>query len=58
MPSPDDVRTLRLAPGAPVIHLIRTDSDSQGRAVEVCDAWRLTPASCRTSSRRPEAVAT
>ncbi|MYX41347.1 UTRA domain-containing protein [Streptomyces sp. SID89] len=37
MPSPDEVRTLRLASGVPVIHLIRTAFDTEGRAVEVCD---------------------
>ncbi|MFI0734464.1 GntR family transcriptional regulator [Streptomyces sp. NPDC021225] len=37
MPSPQEVRTLHLASGVPVIHLIRTAYDSEGRAVEVCD---------------------
>ncbi|MFJ4636294.1 GntR family transcriptional regulator [Streptomyces hygroscopicus] len=37
MPSPAEVRTLQLASGVPVIHLIRTAYDSEGRAVEVCD---------------------
>ncbi|MGP9021140.1 GntR family transcriptional regulator [Streptomyces sp. BR1] len=37
MPSPHEVRTLHLAPGVPVIHLIRTAYDTEGRAVEVCD---------------------
>ncbi|MYQ99285.1 MULTISPECIES: GntR family transcriptional regulator [unclassified Streptomyces] len=37
MPSPAEVRTLRLAPGVPVIHLVRTAFDTDGRAVEVCD---------------------
>lgn len=37
MPAPQEVRTLRLASGVPVIHLIRTAYDTQGRAVEVCD---------------------
>lgn len=37
MPSPQEVRTLHLAPGVPVIHLIRTAYDTEGRAVEVCD---------------------
>ncbi|MFE1781405.1 UTRA domain-containing protein, partial [Streptomyces sp. NPDC059506] len=37
MPSPDEVKTLRLAAGVPVIHLIRTAHDTAGRAVEVCD---------------------
>uniref|UniRef100_UPI001C115692 GntR family transcriptional regulator n=1 Tax=Streptomyces brasiliscabiei TaxID=2736302 RepID=UPI001C115692 len=37
MPSPAEVKTLRLASGVPVIHLIRTAFDTEGRAVEVCD---------------------
>jgi GntR family transcriptional regulator len=37
MPMPDEVRALRLAPGVPVFHLIRTAYDTDGRAVEVCD---------------------
>lgn len=37
MPSPDEVKTLHLAAGVPVIHLIRTAYDTEGRAVEVCD---------------------
>ncbi|QKV93617.1 GntR family transcriptional regulator [Streptomyces sp. NA02950] len=37
MPSPQEVRTLQLASGVPVIHLVRTAYDSEGRAVEVCD---------------------
>ncbi|MBI0378877.1 GntR family transcriptional regulator [Streptomyces albiflaviniger] len=37
MPSPVEVRTLQLASGVPVIHLVRTAYDSEGRAVEVCD---------------------
>ncbi len=37
MPTPTEVRTLRLAPGVPVIHLIRTAYDTDQRAVEVCD---------------------
>ncbi|MCZ2526008.1 GntR family transcriptional regulator [Streptomyces sp. NPDC059506] len=37
MPSPDEIKTLRLAAGVPVIHLIRTAHDTTGRAVEVCD---------------------
>jgi len=37
MPSPQEVRTLQLASGVPVISLIRTAFDSEGRAVEVCD---------------------
>lgn len=37
MPAPGEVKTLRLAAGVPVIHLIRTAYDTEGRAVEVCD---------------------
>ncbi|WP_069872656.1 GntR family transcriptional regulator [Streptomyces malaysiensis] len=37
MPSPAEVRTLQLASGVPVIHLVRTAYDAKGRAVEVCD---------------------
>lgn len=37
MPSPAETKTLRLASGVPVIHLIRTAYDTEGRAVEVCD---------------------
>lgn len=37
MPTPQEVKTLRLAAGVPVISLIRTAYDTEGRAVEVCD---------------------
>jgi len=37
MPMPDETRALRLAPGVPVFHLVRTAYDTSGRAVEVCD---------------------
>jgi GntR family transcriptional regulator len=37
MPTPGEVKTLRLAAGVPVIHLVRTAYDTEGRAVEVCD---------------------
>ncbi|MEU6174592.1 GntR family transcriptional regulator [Streptantibioticus parmotrematis] len=37
MPTPDETKTLRMASGIPVIHLIRTAYDTQGRALEVCD---------------------
>lgn len=37
MPAPDEVKSLRLASGVPVIHLVRTAYDTEGRAVEVCD---------------------
>lgn len=37
MPTPDEARTLALAPGVPVFRLVRTAYDIEGRAVEVCD---------------------
>ncbi len=37
MPMPEEARALRLLPGVPVFHLIRTAYDTDGRAVEVCD---------------------
>ncbi|WUH92358.1 GntR family transcriptional regulator [Streptomyces sp. NBC_00433] len=37
MPAPSEVKTLQLASGVPVIHLVRTAFDTEGRAVEVCD---------------------
>ncbi len=37
MPSPAEVKTLRLSSGVPVISLFRTAYDTEGRAVEVCD---------------------
>jgi GntR family transcriptional regulator len=37
MPTPDEVRSLRLTAGTPVFGLVRTAYDESGRAVEVCD---------------------
>ena len=37
MPTPDEVRSLRLAAGTPVFGLVRTAYDEAGVAVEVCD---------------------
>lgn len=37
MPSPDEVRSLRLSAGTPVFGLVRTAYDVDGLAVEVCD---------------------
>jgi GntR family transcriptional regulator len=37
MPSPQETKVLQLATGVPVIHLVRTAFDTDGRAVEVCD---------------------
>ncbi len=44
MPTPDEARALRLAPGVPVFHLTRTAYDTSGRAVEVCDTIMNTDA--------------
>ncbi|GLW98912.1 GntR family transcriptional regulator [Microtetraspora sp. NBRC 16547] len=37
MPMRDEAKALRLAPGVPVFHLVRTAYATNGRAVEVCD---------------------
>ncbi|MFI6604463.1 GntR family transcriptional regulator [Nonomuraea sp. NPDC050536] len=37
MPLRDEIRALKLAPGVPVFHLVRTAYTVDGRAVEVCD---------------------
>lgn len=37
MPLRDEMRALKLAPGIPVFHLIRTAYTTSGKAVEVCD---------------------
>jgi GntR family transcriptional regulator len=37
MPTPEERRALQLSPGVPVITLVRTAYDTEGRAVEVCD---------------------
>jgi GntR family transcriptional regulator len=37
MPLRDEARALKLAPGVPVFHLVRTAYDQAGRPVEVCD---------------------
>jgi GntR family transcriptional regulator len=37
MPTPDEMKALRLAPGSPVIGLVRTAYDVDGMAVEICD---------------------
>ncbi|GGU97076.1 GntR family transcriptional regulator [Actinomadura cremea] len=37
MPLPAEARTLKLAPGVPVFHLVRTAYDEAGTPVEVCD---------------------
>ena len=38
MPTPDEVRQLRLPPGVPVFRILRTVYDSEGQAVEVQDS--------------------
>jgi len=38
MPSPDERALLRLDPGVPVVSLIRTAYDAEGRPVEVFDS--------------------
>ena len=35
MPTPQEVKVLRLAPGVPVVRVLRTVYDSQGDPVEV-----------------------
>jgi GntR family transcriptional regulator len=37
MPTPDEVEALQLPTGVPVLHLVRTAFDTNGRPVEVCD---------------------
>lgn len=37
MPVPEEASALRLGPGIPVLHLVRTAKDAEGRALEVCD---------------------
>lgn len=37
MPTPEETRALRLAPGVPVLHLLRTAIDTDGVPVEICD---------------------
>ena len=37
IPTPDDVRSLRLDAGVPVIALVRTAIDDSGTAVELCE---------------------
>lgn len=44
MPTPDEAKVLRLAPGVPVFRLIRTAYDVGGRPVEVCDTIMATDA--------------
>jgi len=37
MPTPEEANGLRLAPGVPVFHLIRTAFDGKEQPLEVCD---------------------
>jgi GntR family transcriptional regulator len=37
MPTPEEAAALNLPPAVPVIHLVRTAYDTEGRPVEVCD---------------------
>jgi GntR family transcriptional regulator len=37
MPTPEEAQALRLAPGTPVLHLVRSAMDTDGVVVEVCD---------------------
>jgi GntR family transcriptional regulator len=44
MPTADERRRLRLAPGTPVLTVLRTAYDVEGRPVEVCDTVKAAPA--------------
>ncbi|HVM13928.1 MAG TPA: GntR family transcriptional regulator [Egibacteraceae bacterium] len=44
MPTADERRRLRLAPGTPVLTVLRTAYDADGRPVEVCDTVKAAPA--------------
>jgi GntR family transcriptional regulator len=44
MPAAPERRRLELAPGTPVIILVRTAFDTTGRPVEVCDTVKAAPA--------------
>lgn len=44
MPTADERRRLRLGPGTPVLTVLRTAYDTDGRAVEVCDTVKAAPA--------------
>jgi len=43
MPTAEEARALQLPAGVPVIHLVRTAYDTEGRAVEVCDTVMAGP---------------
>lgn len=44
MPTADERRRLRLTPGTPVLTVLRTAYDTEGRPVEVCDTVKAAPA--------------
>ncbi|MDN5931802.1 GntR family transcriptional regulator [Pseudonocardia saturnea] len=44
MPTADERRRLRLSPGTPVLAVLRTAYDTEGRAVEACDTVKAAPA--------------
>lgn len=44
MPTSDERRRLRLGPGTPVLTVLRTAYDTDGRALEVCDTVKAAPA--------------
>ncbi|MCU1529430.1 MAG: GntR family transcriptional regulator [Frondihabitans sp.] len=44
MPTADERRRLKLGPGTPVLTVLRTAYDTDGRAVEVCDTVKAAPA--------------
>jgi len=44
MPTADERRRLRLAPGTPVLTVLRTAIDTDGRPVELCDTVKSAPA--------------
>jgi GntR family transcriptional regulator len=44
MPTADERRRLRLSPGTPVLTVLRTAYDTEGRAVEACDTVKAAPA--------------
>ena len=37
MPGPDEVRTLELTPGVPVVQMLHIDDDQDGRTLQVAD---------------------
>lgn len=37
MPTPDEVQTLELSPGVPVVQMLHIDYDAEGRTLQVAD---------------------